>query len=48
MTLMRVIIWLGLPIGVAAMAASLTMLMGWSDGRDVCTTWLAMILTYCP
>ncbi len=47
MALMRVIIWVGLPVGVVALVASLTMLLGWTNGDDLCRTWLSLVLTYC-
>jgi hypothetical protein len=47
MALMRVIVWLGLPVGVLAFLASMTMLLGWTNGDDLCRTWLSVVLTYC-
>jgi hypothetical protein len=47
MALMRVIVWLGVPVGVLAFLASITMLLGWTNGDDLCRTWLSVDLTYC-
>ncbi len=47
MTLMRILIWIGFPIGLLFMAASVTMLLGWTNGDDLCRTWMSPALTYC-
>lgn len=43
----RLVIWLGLPLGALALAVSMTMLLSWQHGFDLCATWLAPILPYC-
>lgn len=45
--LMRLIIWLAVPVGGVAAIATATILAAWAGGTDLCGTWLSIVLPFC-
>jgi hypothetical protein len=43
----RVAIWLALPVFVLCVAVLYTLLMNWSQGVPLCSTWMHGILPLC-
>ncbi len=46
-TIMKLVIWLALPIGVLALAATVTMIVQMANGSSYCHTWLAFLSPAC-
>jgi hypothetical protein len=43
----RLIVWLGVPVGLLAIALTITLLNSWGKPGGLCATWLAPVLSDC-
>jgi len=44
---MRAVVWLSLPVLVFCSALLFTLIMNWTRGVPLCTTWLRAALPFC-
>jgi hypothetical protein len=47
MIVARLIVWLGVPIGLLAIVATYTLLNSWGAPGGICATWLGSIVPTC-
>jgi len=45
---MRLVIWLGVPVGLLLVAASVTVILEMAHGTGYCATWLSILAPDCP